>query len=52
MADVAETGAELVVSANPGCLMQLEWGRRRTGQKIVVKHMVQVLDESFLTNDE
>ena len=31
MADVAATGAELVVSANPGCLMQLEWGRRRSG---------------------
>jgi glycolate oxidase iron-sulfur subunit len=48
MADVAETGAELVVSANPGCLMQLEWGRRRSGQKIVVKHLVQVLDESLV----
>ncbi|MCX6030465.1 MAG: (Fe-S)-binding protein [Chloroflexi bacterium] len=47
MADVAGSGAELVVSANPGCLMQLEWGRRRSGQKIVVKHLVQVLDESL-----
>jgi glycolate oxidase iron-sulfur subunit len=47
MADVAETGAELVVSANPGCLMQLEWGRRRSGQRIAVKHLVQVLDESL-----
>ena len=47
MDDIASTGAELVVSANPGCLMQLEWGCRRTGQKIQVKHMVQVLDESI-----
>jgi glycolate oxidase iron-sulfur subunit len=47
MDDIASAGAELVVSANPGCLMQLEWGRRRTGQKIQVKHMVEVLDESI-----
>ena len=47
MADVAATGAELVVSANPGCLMQLEWGRRRSGAQVEVKHVVQVLDESL-----
>jgi glycolate oxidase iron-sulfur subunit len=48
MADVAATGAELVVSANPGCLMQLEWGRRRAGAQVGVKHVVQVLDESLM----
>jgi glycolate oxidase iron-sulfur subunit len=47
MADVAATGAELVVSANPGCLMQLAWGQKRGGQQIEVKHVVQVLDESL-----
>ena len=47
MADVAATGAELVVSANPGCLLQLSWGKRRSGQKITIKHVVQVLDESL-----
>jgi len=47
MEDVAATGAEVVVSANPGCLLQLEWGRRRMGQPIVVKHVVEVLDESL-----
>ena len=47
MEDIAATGAELIVSANPGCLMQLEWGRKRTGQKIRVRHIVQVLDESI-----
>ena len=47
MADVAATGAELVVSANPGCLLQLSWGQRRSGQKITIKHVVQVLDESM-----
>jgi len=47
MADVAATGAQLVVSANPGCLMQLAWGQRRSRQPIEVKHVVQVLDESI-----
>ena len=47
MADVAETGAELVVSANPGCLLQLEWGRRRSKAPVTIKHVVQVLDESL-----
>jgi glycolate oxidase iron-sulfur subunit len=47
MHDIAATGAELVVSANPGCLMQLDWGRRRGNSKIIVRHLVQVLDESL-----
>ena len=47
MDDINATGAELVVSANPGCLMQLEWGVKRSGKKMQVKHLVQVLDESI-----
>lgn len=47
MDDVAATGAELVVSANPGCLMQLDWGRKRGNGKLDVKHIVEVLDESL-----
>ena len=50
MEDVAATDAELVVSANPGCLLQLDWGRKRSGQKIEVKHVVEVLDESLKTS--
>ena len=53
MADVAATGAELVVSANPGCLLQLSWGQRRSGQKITIKHVVQVFDKGLDgTNDQ
>lgn len=46
MKDIADTGSRMVVSANPGCLMQLEWGRKRGGSDIAVKHIVQILDES------
>ncbi len=47
MADVASTGAEVVVSANPGCLLQLEWGARRTGSTVKVKHVTQVLADAI-----
>jgi glycolate oxidase iron-sulfur subunit len=47
MADIAATGAETVISANPGCLLQLQWGARRTGLDVKVKHLTQVLVESL-----
>jgi len=47
MADIASTGAQMVVTANPGCLLQLQWGCKRAGQTLPVKHVVQVLDESL-----
>jgi glycolate oxidase iron-sulfur subunit len=47
MADVAATGAEIVVSANPGCLLQLEWGARRTGSAVKVKHVTQLVLENI-----
>jgi glycolate oxidase iron-sulfur subunit len=47
MEDIDSTEAELVVTANPGCLMQLEWGRKLGHKKITVRHVVQVLDESL-----
>jgi glycolate oxidase iron-sulfur subunit len=50
MADVASTGADVVVSANPGCLLQLEWGARRHQLPVRVKHITQVVDE--MTKDE
>lgn len=47
MDDVAATGAEVVVSANPGCLLQLEWGAKRTKSNVEVKHVTQVLLEAI-----
>ncbi len=47
MQDIAATGAELVVTANPGCLLQLEWGRKRSGTKLKVRHVVQVLERAL-----
>lgn len=47
MADVEATGAEIVVSANPGCLLQLDWGARRTGSDVKVKHVTQIVLETL-----
>lgn len=42
------TGAEAVLSANPGCLMQLMSGLRRRGHKTMPAfHMVELLDASI-----
>ncbi len=47
MDDVKATGAEVVVSANPGCLLQLEWGAKRAKSNVQVKHVTQVLLEAI-----
>jgi Fe-S oxidoreductase len=36
-----------VVSANPGCLLQLEWGAKRAKSNVEVKHVTQVLLEAI-----
>ncbi|HVO98616.1 MAG TPA: (Fe-S)-binding protein [Bryobacteraceae bacterium] len=47
MDSVALTGADRIVTANAGCMLQLRAGveRRGTGQK--VSHVVEVLDEAY-----
>jgi Fe-S oxidoreductase len=40
---IERTGAELVVSANPGCLLQLQYGLRRAGSKVRAIHLATAL---------
>jgi glycolate oxidase iron-sulfur subunit len=44
---VLGTGADLLVTANPGCLMQIASAARRLGGSIRLAHTVQVLDASI-----
>jgi glycolate oxidase iron-sulfur subunit len=44
---VLATGAELLVTANPGCLMQVAAALRRRGGRIGLAHTVEVLDASL-----
>ena len=47
MINIAATGAEQVVTANPGCMMQIERGLRSQGDSSSVVHVVDVLDEAY-----
>ncbi|MER3421065.1 MAG: 4Fe-4S ferredoxin, partial [Chloroflexota bacterium] len=38
------TGAEEVVTANPGCMLQIQSGLRRRGLRLPVRHVVELLD--------
>ncbi|HVV29953.1 MAG TPA: heterodisulfide reductase-related iron-sulfur binding cluster [Mycobacteriales bacterium] len=44
---VVDTGAELMVTANPGCWMQVATALGARGQRMPVAHTVQVLDASI-----
>src|SRR5690606_22988007 len=46
-ANVAATGAQLLVTSNPGCLMQITDALRLQGREIPTAHMVLVLDASL-----
>ncbi|MGN6688085.1 MAG: glycolate oxidase subunit GlcF [Actinomycetales bacterium] len=45
--NVARTGARLLVTANPGCLMQVASSLQRTGASIAMAHTIDVLDASI-----
>ncbi|HEX4809569.1 MAG TPA: heterodisulfide reductase-related iron-sulfur binding cluster [Bryobacteraceae bacterium] len=47
MAYVEGTQANLIVTANPGCMLQLAAGARLYGKGERVLHVVQVLDEAY-----
>jgi glycolate oxidase iron-sulfur subunit len=41
-----KTGADVIVTTNPGCLLQLRAGVRERGADIRVMHIVDLLDEA------
>jgi len=44
---ILTTGAEAIVSSNPGCLLQIRAGLERAGRPLPVYHMVELLDASI-----
>jgi glycolate oxidase iron-sulfur subunit len=46
MKRIEENGADIVLTANPGCMLQLDYGIRKRGLKMEVKHVVEMLDQS------
>ena len=41
------SGAGTVATANPGCMLQLANGLEASGRKVAVRHIVELLDESY-----
>ena len=47
MASIKSTGAQVIVTANPGCMLQLAAGARKYGRAERVAHVVEILDEAY-----
>lgn len=47
MQDIAATNADIIVTTNTGCHLQLIYGVRKAGLKARVAHLVELLDESY-----
>jgi glycolate oxidase iron-sulfur subunit len=47
MSNVNLTGAQVIATANPGCMLQLRAGARIHGQGQRVVHVVELLDEAY-----
>lgn len=49
---IESTGADLVLTANPGCLLQLSTGLRERDSTIEVRHLAELLDGANLSREE
>jgi glycolate oxidase iron-sulfur subunit len=50
MDDIRASGASLVISANPGCILQIRKGVEEAELPIRVRHIAEVLDEALGSN--
>ena len=47
MEAVKESGAKVIATANPGCLLQLQYGAQREGIDLEIRYVTDLLDESY-----
>ena len=45
--NILSTGADTIISANPGCLLQVRASLERLGGTMTLKHPIEILDESI-----
>jgi len=45
--NVLDSGAQLLVTANPGCLLQIRAALERMGRSMLMAHPMEVLDASI-----
>ena len=50
MENVNRTGADVIATANPGCILQLRAGVHLHGKGQRVVHVVELLDEAYQTD--
>jgi len=51
IANIKSTGAQVVATANPGCLLQIINGARAEGMPLRVAHPVTLLAEAYRANE-
>ena len=47
MNNILASGANIVITGNPGCMMQIALGAQQKGYELAVMHPVQLLDEFY-----
>jgi glycolate oxidase iron-sulfur subunit len=47
MDNIAATGASVIATGNPGCMLQIALGARQRGLEIDVVHPIQLIDEAY-----
>lgn len=47
IAFLKDTGVSVVVTTNPGCMLQLAFGLREAGLDMAICHLAQILDEAY-----
>ena len=47
MNNILASGVNIVITGNPGCMMQIALGAQHKGYELAVMHPVQLLDESY-----
>ena len=47
MTEIEDTETEIVATANPGCMLQLQYGVRQTNSTMQVKYITDILDEAY-----
>jgi glycolate oxidase iron-sulfur subunit len=49
--NIVATGANVIATANPGCMMQIALGARERGIELDVVHPIQLLDEAYQSGE-
>jgi glycolate oxidase iron-sulfur subunit len=45
--NILKTGAQIVVTSNPGCLLQIKAGLHKLGSEVEVMHIADFLDKAM-----